>query len=89
MRVYVITAVHVENNEVSKIKGYLLSVNFSLSFPPSQFPVEFSRSEMITLIRQGNIFDLFKNGKTKPLFINTIKNTVSLEVAQFAEVEKF
>ena len=90
MRIYVITAVHIENNEVNRIRGYISSVELSLFFPPYQFPVEFSRNEMIVLIRQGNIFDIYPHdGMRIPLKINLVKNTVSLEISQFNEVEKY
>jgi hypothetical protein len=45
---------------------------------------------MIRLIRQGNIFDkLSKEGKKIPLLLNTLKNTVSLEISQFNDIEKY
>lgn len=90
MRVFVITAVHIENDEINRVKGYLSSVELSLFFPPSQFPVEFTRNEMIGLIRQGNIFDKSnKDGKRIPLLLNTSTNKVSLETAQFNDVERY
>jgi len=90
MRVYIITAVHNENNEVTRIKGYLSSVEFSLFFPPLQFPIEFSRNEMIALIRQGNIFDIrTPSGENIPLRLNRIKNTVNLEICQFIGLERY
>lgn len=90
MNVYVITAVHIENNELSRIKGYISSVNFSLFFPPSQFPVELSRDEIIGLIRQGSIFNTrAEDGKNIPLLLNQSKNTVSLQINQFENIEKY
>jgi hypothetical protein len=89
MKKYVITAVRIENNELIKIKGYMSSVELSLFFPPGQFPVEFTRNEMISLIRQGSFFDKRINDKNIPIRLNLVKNTVNLDDSQFKDITKY
>jgi len=89
MNIYIIDAIRIENDQVVLARGYLSSVNFSLFFPPSQFPFDFSRNEMINLIRQGNIFDIIVGGKRIPLHLNSGKNTVSLDVHHFDGLDRF
>ena len=52
MNYYMITAARLENRELVKIKAYKTSADFSIFLPPQ----EFTRKEMITLLRQGDIF---------------------------------
>lgn len=90
MNIYVITQIHEENNQLSRIKGYISSVNLSLFFPPDQIPFEYSRNEMINLLRQGNVFDVpDQSGKRIPLKMNPRKGTVDLDFVQFAHLPRF
>lgn len=80
---YLITAVHLEDGELIKIKACKTSPDFSMLFPPE----EFTRKEMINHIRQKDIF--FKrerSGKETPI---RLKYTVNLEIDQFDDVKRF
>ena len=83
MNYYVITAVHLEYRELVKIKAYKTSADFSLFLPPQ----EFSRKEMIDLIRQGDIFyKWYQDGRKVPIIL---KFTVNLEIDQFDDLMRF
>ena len=83
MNYYVITAVHLENRELVKIKAYQTSAGFSLFLPPQ----EFTRQEMITLLRQGDIFyKRYSDGRRVPIHL---KFTVNLGIDQFDDIARY
>ena len=83
MNYYVITAVHLENRELVKIKAYQTSADFSLFLPPQ----EFNRKVMITLIRQGDVFyKRYRDGRKVSIHL---KFTVNLGIDQFDDVTRY
>ena len=79
MNYYVITGVYLESRELINLKAYKTSADFSL-FLPSQ---EFSRKELIDLIRQGDIFyKWYRNGRRVPIHLKFI---VNLGIDQFVQ----
>ena len=83
MNYYVITAVHLESRELVKVKAYRTSADFSMFLPPQ----EFTRKEMITLIRQGDIFYKWYRDGRKALI--HLKFTVNLGIDQFDDVTRY
>ena len=83
MNYYVITAVHLENRELVKIKAYQTSADSSLFLPPQ----EFTRKEMITLIRQGDVFyKRYRDGRKVQIHP---KFTVNLGIDQFDDIARY
>jgi hypothetical protein len=80
---YRIKAVHLENRELIRIKASKTSRDFSLFFPPE----EFSRNEMINIIRQGDIFfKWYRDGRKVPIIL---KFTANLGIDQFDDVVQY
>ena len=80
---YLITAVHLEDGELIKIKASKTSTDFSMLFPPE----EFTKNEMINHIRQRDtFFKRGKNGKELPI---KLKFTVELDLDQFDDVIRY
>ena len=80
---YIIKAVHVENRELIRIKASKTSRDLSLFFPPE----EFSRKEMINIIREGDSFyKWYRDGRKVPI---VLKFTVNLGIDQFDDVVRY
>jgi hypothetical protein len=80
---YIIKSVHLDNRELIRIKASKTSRDLSLFFPPE----EFSRNEMINMIRQGDTFyKWYRDGRKVPI---VLKFTVNLEIDQFDDVTRF
>lgn len=83
MNYYVIIAVHLESRELVKVKAYKTSADFSLFLPPQ----EFTRKEMITLIRQGDVFyKWYRDGRRVPIHL---KFSVNLGIEQFDDSKRY
>ena len=80
---YKIRAVHMENRELIRIKASKTSRDLSLFFPPE----EFSRNEMINMIRQGDkFFKWYRDGRKVPIIL---KFMVNMGIDQFDDIERY
>lgn len=80
---YIIKAVHLENRQLIRIKASKTSRDLSLFFPPE----EFTRQEMINMIRQGDsFFKWYRDGRKVPIIL---KFTVNMGIDQFDDIARY
>lgn len=83
MTTYIIKAAHIQNRELVALKAAKTSEDFSLFFPPQ----EFSRQEMIKMIRQGDVFyKWYRDGRREKIHL---KIAVNLGIEQFDDVIRY